>query len=273
MEKSKENKFAEQSKRGVLKRKAGNADSSNKSDNKNIRIYIDGVFDLFHFGHARLFERTKKRFPGSKIVVGICNDELVNKYKGKTVLNSEERVESVEHCKWVDEVISDAPWVVDQEFLEKHKIDFVAHDPEPYAFGDTDDIYAYVKSKNMFIATERTDGISTSEIINRVVKDYDEFVRRNLNKGYSRKEMNVGFLKEKRIKVVGKMGEMRDRVDQLRNRVKDKGDEVLDNSKVFIEKWYENSQKYIDEFLQLFGRDGRIVFIKIWLIIEFFAKN
>lgn len=34
-------------------------------------------------------------------------------------------------CRWVDEVIPDAPWVVDQEFLDKHKIDFVAHDALP----------------------------------------------------------------------------------------------------------------------------------------------
>lgn len=33
--------------------------------------------------------------------------------------------------RWVDEVIPDAPWVLDQEFLEKHKIDYVAHDSLP----------------------------------------------------------------------------------------------------------------------------------------------
>lgn len=34
--------------------------------------------------------------------------------------------------RWVDEVIPDAPWVLDQEFLEKHKIDYVAHDSLPW---------------------------------------------------------------------------------------------------------------------------------------------
>ena len=33
--------------------------------------------------------------------------------------------------RWVDEVIPDAPWVLNQEFLDKHKIDFVAHDSLP----------------------------------------------------------------------------------------------------------------------------------------------
>ena len=34
-------------------------------------------------------------------------------------------------CRWVDEVIPDAPWVISQEFLDKHNIDFVAHDSLP----------------------------------------------------------------------------------------------------------------------------------------------
>ena len=33
--------------------------------------------------------------------------------------------------RWVDEVIPDAPWVISQEFIDKHKIDFVAHDSLP----------------------------------------------------------------------------------------------------------------------------------------------
>lgn len=33
--------------------------------------------------------------------------------------------------RWVDEVIPDAPWVINQEFLDKHNIDFVAHDSLP----------------------------------------------------------------------------------------------------------------------------------------------
>lgn len=33
--------------------------------------------------------------------------------------------------RWVDEVIPDAPWVINQEFLDKHRIDYVAHDSLP----------------------------------------------------------------------------------------------------------------------------------------------
>ena len=46
----------------------------------------------------------------------------------------------------MDEIITDAPWVITPEFLERHKIDFVAHDALPYsdASGQADDVYDFV---------------------------------------------------------------------------------------------------------------------------------
>lgn len=42
----------------------------------------------------------------------------------------------------------DAPWVITEEFLTKHNIDFVAHDDLPYAdnSGQTDDVYGPVST-------------------------------------------------------------------------------------------------------------------------------
>ncbi|XP_022636134.1 choline-phosphate cytidylyltransferase 1 isoform X2 [Vigna radiata var. radiata] len=116
-----------------------------------VRIYSDGIYDLFHFGHARSLEQAKKLFPNTYLLVGCCNDEITHKYKGKTVMTEKERYESLRHCRWVDEVIPDAPWVITKEFLDKHQIDYVAHDSLPYAdaSGAGKDVYEYEKRLRM----------------------------------------------------------------------------------------------------------------------------
>lgn len=56
--------------------------------------------------------------------MSVCSDDLTHKFKGFTVMNEEERYEALRHCRYVDEVIRDAPWTLTAEFLEKHKVFF-----------------------------------------------------------------------------------------------------------------------------------------------------
>ena len=53
----------------------------------------------------------------------------------------------------------------------------------------------------MFKATQRTDGISTSDIILRIIKDYDMYVWRSLSRGYSHKDLGISAFKAQRIKL------------------------------------------------------------------------
>lgn len=52
----------------------------------------------------------------------VCSDELTHKYKGFTVMTEIERYEALRHCRYVDEILRDAPWTLTPEFLEKHKV-------------------------------------------------------------------------------------------------------------------------------------------------------
>lgn len=158
-----------------------------------IRLYCDGVFDLFHFGHARLLEQCKKRFPYVHLIVGVTGDEDTIFHKGKVVMTQYERSECVRHCKWTDEIVCPSPWVTTVEFLDQHNIQYILHDAIPYTQGadETGDCYYEVKKAGRFLATERTEGISTSDLVLRIVKDYDDYVLRNLARGYTPEELGL----------------------------------------------------------------------------------
>ncbi|XP_055869153.1 choline-phosphate cytidylyltransferase B-like isoform X2 [Biomphalaria glabrata] len=233
-------------------------DAMSGNVSRPVRIYADGIYDMFHTGHARQLMQAKMAFPHTYLIVGVCSDEMTFKNKGRTVMNDSERYEAVRHCRYVDEVVTDAPWTLDMSFLEKHKIDFVAHDDLPYTTGSADDVYKFVKEKGMFLATQRTEGISTTDVITRIIKDYDVYIRRNLARGYSHKDLNVSYMKAKRLK-------LKDNYEKLESRIKDKGKDLMDKWKdqlgkgnEMLHRWEEKSKELIGNFVEMFGRDGKL---------------
>ncbi|KAK7029722.1 choline-phosphate cytidylyltransferase 1 [Favolaschia claudopus] len=137
-----------------------------------VRIYADGVYDLFHFGHALQLRQAKLAFPSVYLLVGVNSDEQVIEHKARGIMTHAERLESARHCRWVDEVVPEAPWIITQSFLDKYQIDYVAHDEEPYKASGHEDVYAYCKGLGKFLPTRRTPGVSTSELLERIVSGY-----------------------------------------------------------------------------------------------------
>lgn len=160
-----------------------------KNPSRPIRIYADGVYDLFHYAHALQLRQAKLSFPCVHLIVGVVSSELCAAHKNAPVMTSQERYAAVRNCRWVDEVIEDAPWVINQEILDKFAIDYVAHDDLPYAgagsSAEMSDIYAFCKDQGRFLPTQRTEGVSTSELLARIVEQY-----RNHN--YDQKLAKIG---------------------------------------------------------------------------------
>ncbi|KGO40770.1 Cytidylyltransferase [Penicillium expansum] len=177
-----------------------------------VRVYADGVFDLFHLGHMRQLEQAKKAFPDTYLIVGVTGDEETHLRKGLTVLSGAERAETIRHCKWVDEVIPCCPWIVTPEFLSEHEIDYVAHDDLPYEAAEGDDIYGPIKEQGKFLVTQRTEGVSTTGIITRVVRDYDQYISRQFKRGASRQELNVSWLKKNELEIKRHVVELRNNI-------------------------------------------------------------
>ena len=160
----------------------------------------------------RQLEQAKNAFPRTYLTVGVTGDEETHRRKGLTVLSAKERAESLRHCRWVDAVLEDCPWVVTDAFLEEHKFDYVAHDDLPYGAAEGDDIYAPIKEAGKFLVTQRTEGVSTTGIITKIVKDYNNYVGRQLKRGMSRQELNVSWLKKNELDIKRHVTEMRDAI-------------------------------------------------------------
>ncbi|PWN87164.1 hypothetical protein FA10DRAFT_234939 [Acaromyces ingoldii] len=146
-----------------------------KNPARPVRIYADGVYDLFHYAHALQLRQAKLSFPSVHLIVGVVSSRLCAQHKNKPVMSSAERYAAVRNCRWVDEVVEDAPWVINQELLDLYRIDYVAHDEVPYGGTDgAEDIYKFVKDQGRFLPTNRTPGVSTSELLARIVEQYRE---------------------------------------------------------------------------------------------------
>lgn len=130
------------------------------------RVYADMVADLFHYGHVEFLK--KAHALGDYLLVGIHADDVLVSYKRRPILTMEERVASVAGCHYVDEVLPNAPFIVDRAWIEKHDIHLVVHGDD-FSQEELQYYYKVPMDMGIFRTVPYTRGISTSEIIRRVI--------------------------------------------------------------------------------------------------------
>nr|XP_043627652.1 ethanolamine-phosphate cytidylyltransferase-like [Erigeron canadensis] len=147
-----------------------------KGEKRKIRVYMDGCFDLMHYGHANALRQAKAL--GDELVVGLVSDEEIVTNKGPPVLSMEERLALVSGLKWVDEVIADAPYAITEEFMNRlfneHKIDYIIHGDDPCLLPDGSDAYALAKKVGRYKQIKRTEGVSSTDIVGRILASMED---------------------------------------------------------------------------------------------------
>ncbi|MBA0700063.1 hypothetical protein Goari_001635 [Gossypium aridum] len=161
-----------------------------KREKRRVRVYMDGCFDLMHYGHANALRQAKAL--GDELVVGVVSDEEIIANKGPPILSMEERLALVSGLKWVDQVIAKAPYAITEEFMNslfnEHKIDYIIHGDDPCLLPDGSDAYALAKIAGRYKQIKRTEGVSSTDIVgvgdnNSTLSKVDSGKRRQLQRG------------------------------------------------------------------------------------------
>ncbi|KAJ8428780.1 hypothetical protein Cgig2_014388 [Carnegiea gigantea] len=138
---------------------------------KPIRVYMDGCFDMMHYGHCNALRQA--RALGDQLVVGVVSDAEITANKGPPVTPLHERMIMAQAVKWVDEVIPDAPYAITEDFMEKlfdeYNVDYIIHGDDPCLLPDGTDAYALAKRAGRYKQIKRTEGVSTTDIVGRML--------------------------------------------------------------------------------------------------------
>lgn len=122
-----------------------------------------GVYDFFHYGHLRLFERIKEITKADKLIVAVQDGEYILKYKpnAKVLYTTEQRLALVGALRIVDEVIVYSD--VDETIKHVEFDVFVRGEDQMHSGFMRATEYVENEGKEVVIL-ERTKGISSSMI-------------------------------------------------------------------------------------------------------------
>jgi len=134
---------------------------------KKIRVWADGCFDMVHYGHANFLRQCSML--GDTLVVGVHSDEEISANKGPPVFTAAERLRIARAIKWVDEVYENAPLTTCVETIDKYNCDFCVHGDDLSINAQGVDTFATVKAAGRYREVKRTAGVSTTDLVGRML--------------------------------------------------------------------------------------------------------
>lgn len=145
-----------------------------------MRMWLDGCFDMMHFGHAnvirqaailgeKLQEQNQNRGGPVEVLVGCHSDEEIVRVKGPPIMHEEERYEALRACKWTTFTIEDAPYNTRLKDMERLEVDFVVHGDDISVDKDGKNSYQEIIDAGKMKVVKRTESISTTELVGRML--------------------------------------------------------------------------------------------------------
>ncbi|KAF2399203.1 phosphoethanolamine [Trichodelitschia bisporula] len=131
------------------------------------RIWVDGCFDFAHHGHAGAMLQARRL--GNELLVGIHSDEAIREHKGPTVMTLDERVAAVSACRWATLPVPYAPYVTQLSWITHYGARYVVHGDDITSDSSGEDCYRFVKAAERFKVVKRTPGISTTDLVGRML--------------------------------------------------------------------------------------------------------
>ncbi|PVH95523.1 hypothetical protein DM02DRAFT_617864 [Periconia macrospinosa] len=106
---------------------------------------------------------------GTELLVGVHSDEAILENKGPTVMRLDERIMAVEACRWATRAIPKAPYVTSLPWITHYGCKYVVHGDDITSDSNGQDCYRYVKAAGRFKVVKRTPGISTTDLVGRML--------------------------------------------------------------------------------------------------------
>lgn len=140
-----------------------------RSPTINMKVWVDGCFDMFHYGHANALRQA--RHLGTHLTVGVHTDADILTHKGPCLMTQSERYYAVSQCRFVDEVAEGAPYVTSVKVMREHGCQVCVHGDDVVTGVDGGDVYAQVKEAGMYVEVKRTPAVSTTNLLQRMLSD------------------------------------------------------------------------------------------------------
>jgi len=72
------------------------------------RVWLNGTFDILHYGHIHLFQHAKNLYPNTIVRVGLDTDERINQMKGsdRPINTLDLRTKFLQSIRYIDEVVT-----------------------------------------------------------------------------------------------------------------------------------------------------------------------